>query len=193
MLRVAVLVGSKGRGSNMAAIVAACKAGNVDAEAAIVVSPKAGTKAVLRAESLGAPVEVIHHKADDYAEALLNTLKKHKIDLICLAGYMTLLPAGVVHKYDERILNIHPALLPKFGGKGMYGMHVHNAVIAAGGTESGCTVHFVNEVYDDGAVLIQKRCAVAPDDTPDTLADKVLDLEHAAYPEAIQLMADRLK
>jgi formyltetrahydrofolate-dependent phosphoribosylglycinamide formyltransferase len=177
----------------MAAIVSACKAGSVSAEAALVISPKAGTKAVLRAEALGVPVSVHHHKGENYAADLLDALIEAKIDLICLAGYMTLLPADVVHKYDGRILNIHPALLPKFGGKGMYGMHVHTAVVAAGETESGCTVHFVNEVYDDGAVLLQKRCPVTPDDTPDTLADKVLDLEHAAYPEAVQLMADRLK
>jgi formyltetrahydrofolate-dependent phosphoribosylglycinamide formyltransferase len=176
----------------MAALASACRSGSIDAETALVISPKAGTKAVLRAEALEVPVKVLHHKSESYADDLLSALAEAEIDLICLAGYMTLLPAAVVHAYEDRILNIHPALLPKFGGKGMYGMHVHEAVIAAGESESGCSVHFVNEVYDDGALLHQKRCPIEPGETPESLAEKVLDLEHLAYVEAVQIMAARL-
>jgi phosphoribosylglycinamide formyltransferase-1 len=100
---------------------------------------------------------------------------------------MTLLPSAVVSAYPGKILNIHPALLPKFGGKGMYGLRVHEAVLAAGEKESGCTVHFVNEDYDDGPPLYQAKCPVLPDDTPETLAERVLELERDAYPEALRL------
>jgi phosphoribosylglycinamide formyltransferase-1 len=103
---------------------------------------------------------------------------------------MRLLPEEVLAAFPNRVLNIHPALLPKFGGKGMYGMHVHEAVVAARETESGCTVHFVNEHYDEGAILHQRRCPVLPDDTPETLAARVLEQEHLAYPEAIQLVLE---
>ena len=105
---------------------------------------------------------------------------------------MFLLPQEVVRRYEGRILNIHPALLPKYGGKGMYGIHVHEAVIAAGEKESGCSIHFVNERYDEGAVLLQKKCPVLPDDTPESLAERVLDLEHTAYPEALKMLVERL-
>ncbi|HXH62363.1 MAG TPA: formyltransferase family protein, partial [Fimbriimonadaceae bacterium] len=119
-------------------------------------------------------------------------LEKERIDVVCLAGFMVLLPVNIVHKYAGRILNIHPALLPKFGGKGMYGIRVHQAVIAAGEKESGCSVHVVTEKYDEGPILLQKRCPVLTDDTPETLADRVLDLEHTAYPEALKLVVERL-
>jgi phosphoribosylglycinamide formyltransferase-1 len=102
------------------------------------------------------------------------------------------LPLEVLSLFPNRVLNIHPALLPKFGGKGMYGHHVHEAVLAAGEAESGCSVHFVNERYDEGAVILQKVCPVLPDDTPDTLAARVLVLEHQAYPEALaKVIRDR--
>lgn len=185
MTRIAIFVGSQGRGSNMASIVAASQASNIPAEAALVIGSKEGTPSLLRAEALGVRTVVVKPKEDGYASKLLTILEENEIDLICLAGFMWLLPAEVVEKYRSRILNIHPALLPKFGGKGMYGMHVHEAVIAAGEKESGCSVHFVTEEYDEGAVILQKKCDVSPDDTPETLAHKVLDLEHTAYVEAI--------
>ncbi|MFN3683119.1 MAG: formyltransferase family protein, partial [Fimbriimonadaceae bacterium] len=106
--------------------------------------------------------------------------------LVCLAGYMRLLPKEVLDSFPNRVLNIHPALLPKFGGKGMYGMRVHEAVLRAGEAESGCTVHLVNERYDEGPIVVQLRCPVLPDDTPETLAARVLELEHRAYPEAVR-------
>ncbi len=189
--RVAIFVGTKGRGTNMATLIAACLSGDVPAEPALVVSPADGTAAVLRAESLGVKVAVVP-KDDDYADRLSRVLQAKGIDVICLAGYMFLLPLEVVRAFEGRIININPALLPKYGDKGMYGRHVHVAVIAAGETESGCSVHFVTERYDEGAVLLQKKCPVYPDDTPDTLADRVLDLEHTAYPEALKMLVESL-
>jgi phosphoribosylglycinamide formyltransferase-1 len=103
-----------------------------------------------------------------------------------LAGYLRLLPVEVLRKFPGRVLNIHPALLPKFGGKGMYGRHVHEAVIASGDSESGASVHLVDERYDEGQVLVQRRCSVLPDDTPQSLAARVLKEEHLAYVEALQ-------
>ncbi len=190
MKRIAILVGSQGRGSNMANLASACASGRLGARAALVVSPRAGTKAVSRAEALRVPVEVLNHREEGYADRLLALLDG--MDLVCLAGYMTLLPGAVVEAFPNRVLNIHPALLPKFGGKGMYGIHVHEAVIAAGEAESGCTVHYVSERYDEGAVILQKRCPVLPGDTPESLAERVLDLEAIAYPEAAQIALDRL-
>jgi phosphoribosylglycinamide formyltransferase 1 len=159
----------------------------------LVVSPKPGTPAVLRAEALRVPVAIADPKAEGYEEALLRLLQGTRVDWVCLAGYMTLLPLGVVRAYAGRLLNIHPALLPKFGGKGMYGLHVHEAVIAAGETESGCSVHQVTERYDEGPVVYQARCPVLPGDTPETLADRILDLEREAYPEALRLAIEEAR
>lgn len=175
----------------MAGIIAACHSGDVPARASLVVSPRDGTPAVERARALGASVLVLSSKEEEYGPRLLAALQRAEVTLICLAGYMTLLPAEVVAAYPRRILNIHPALLPKYGGKGMYGHHVHEAVLAAGERESGCTVHFVNERYDEGDIVLQKRCRVEPGDTVETLSARVLDLEHTAYPEAIRLVLER--
>jgi formyltetrahydrofolate-dependent phosphoribosylglycinamide formyltransferase len=188
---VAIFVGTKGRGTNMATLVAACHSGYVGAEAALVVSPADGTPAVLRSRALGVRVAVVP-KDGEYAARLSDLLRDEGIDAVCLAGCMFLLPLEVVRAYEGRIINIHPALLPKYGGKGMYGRHVHEAVIAAGETESGCSVHFVTERYDEGAVLLQKKCPVYRDDTPETLAERVLDLEHTAYPEALKMLVESL-
>lgn len=175
----------------MASLATACLSGFVPAQAALVVAPAESSPALLRAEALGIDTAVVR-RGDDFGPRLLALLRLSQIDVVCLAGFMSLVPVEVVKAYEGRILNIHPALLPKFGGKGMYGIHVHEAVIAAGETESGCSVHFVTEVYDEGAVLLQKRCPVLPGDTPESLAERVLDLEHTAYPEALKLLVERL-
>jgi phosphoribosylglycinamide formyltransferase-1 len=117
---------------------------------------------------------------------LLRELQGQRIDLVVLAGFMRLIPAELVQAFPQRILNIHPALLPKFGGKGMYGMHVHEAVIAAGETESGITIHYVNEHYDEGEHLFQARCPVLPHDTPKSLAERIHGLEHAHYARVVE-------
>ena len=135
---------------------------------------------------MGLHVEVIApDPLDTYGERLLGALQAAGAKWICLAGYTRLLPAQVLAAYPNRVLNVHPALLPKYGGKGMYGMRVHEAVLGSDDTESGCTVHFVNEHYDEGAIILQRTAPRLPDDTPETLAKRVLGQEHLAFPEAL--------
>ncbi|HRD51827.1 MAG TPA: phosphoribosylglycinamide formyltransferase [Flavobacteriales bacterium] len=117
---------------------------------------------------------------------VLRELQQQRIDLIVLAGFMRLIPVEMVNAFPDRIVNIHPALLPKFGGKGMYGHHVHEAVVAAKETESGITIHLVNERYDEGRTLFQAKCPVLADDTPDSLAERIHALEHAHYPQIVE-------
>jgi phosphoribosylglycinamide formyltransferase-1 len=124
---------------------------------------------------------------EEYTNVFLNYLKKYKVDFIVLAGYMKLLPSEIVRKYKNRIINIHPALLPCFGGEGMYGMNVHSAVINYGVKYSGATVHLVNEEYDTGPIVLQKIVKVKDDDTPETLQKRILKQEHRLLPEAIKL------
>jgi len=135
---------------------------------------------------------VLDSSGDGHANALLKLLKKHRIDLIALAGYLKKVPPVVVAAYRHRMLNIHPALLPDFGGAGYYGMRVHAAVLASGAQQSGATVHFVDNEYDTGPILLQDRVPVMPDDTPAKLAKRVLALEHRLYPQALQLLAQGL-
>jgi phosphoribosylglycinamide formyltransferase-1 len=120
----------------------------------------------------------------------LKKLQEEKIDLIVCAGFLWKIPAYIIHAFPNKIINIHPALLPEFGGKGMYGMNVHKAVLGAGKKESGITIHYVNENYDEGEIILQKKCEITHDDTPETLAQKVHTLEYEWYPKIIeQLLA----
>ncbi len=128
----------------------------------------------------------------DYDHALLSALRDHRVDMIVLAGYMRQLPSAVVKAYKGRILNIHPALLPKFGGKGMYGLHVHEAVLAAGESVTGPTVHIVDEEYDSGPIVAQEEVAVNAGDTPEILAARVLAAEHRLYPRVVAELAEKL-
>lgn len=169
----------------MANLIGACQEGRIDAEATLVVTPVEGNPGAVRAAELGVPVITLPPKDIGYSLRLLAALEVTEVDLVCLAGYMSLLPNLVVSKFQGRVLNIHPALLPKFGGKGMYGSHVHQAVLAAGETQSGCTVHYVSEQYDEGAILDQEACPVLPDDTPESLSARVLACEMICYPRAI--------
>ncbi len=152
-------------------------------------SPDAG--AVRRAEKAGIPV-VLFTKEDLYgSNKVLNILLEKRIDLIVLAGFMWLIPPKIVSRFRGRIVNIHPALLPKFGGKGMYGINVHNEVISNREKVSGITIHCIDEEYDRGEIVFQAICDVSEDDTPATLAEKVKDLEHRYYPVVIEkLLAD---
>lgn len=169
----------------MAAIAEACAAGKLRAEVTIVVASSAKSPALARARELGLKTAVVP-VGEDYGPRLVEALTG--CDIVCLAGYLRLLPSDVLQAFPGRVVNVHPALLPKFGGRGMYGLHVHEAVLAAGEKESGCTVHLVTEAYDEGTVLIQKRCPVLPDDTPESLAARILPLEHEAYVEALSRM-----
>lgn len=183
--KIAIVVGTQGRGSNMAALLDAIAARPHLATVLAVVSPKDATPAVERARAAGVPVRFAPAPAD-----LLPAFSD--ADVVCLAGYAKLVPPEAVRAFSGRMLNVHPALLPKFGGQGMWGHKVHEAVIAAGEAESGCTVHLVDEEYDRGRTLLQLRCPVSPSDTPDDLAALVLKLEHEAYPRALfALLAER--
>lgn len=123
---------------------------------------------------------------------LLRELQGQRIDLVVLAGFLRLVPAGMVRAFPRRIVNIHPALLPRYGGRGMYGMHVHRAVIAAGETESGITIHYVNERYDEGEHLFQATCPVLADDTPEQLAIRIHALEHTHYAPVVEAVLNQL-
>ncbi len=162
--------------------------GTFNAEVACVVASNSTCKGIERAKNLGLPVHVLPRKQFDdkhaFSEAVFAACREANADLVCLAGFLSLLV--IPDDYAGRVLNIHPSLLPRFGGKGMHGRHVHEAVLAAGETESGCTVHLADNTYDTGPVVLQKRCPVLADDTPETLAERVFGLECAAYPEAIE-------
>lgn len=186
MVKIAVLVGGKTMGSNMEALALACQDGSVPARIALVVAPSIECPAAEGARKLGLPVEALPSKEDGYGEKLLGLLEAAGADYVCLCGYLSLLPQLVLGRFSCRVINIHPALLPKFGGKGMYGLNVHRAVLEAGETVTGCTVHFVTEHYDEGEIILQLTSPVWPDDTPESLAARVLSLEHRAYPEALR-------
>ncbi len=187
--RLAVL--ASGGGSNLQAILdhldalGERRAGDV----VLVASDRPAAQALPRAGARGIPVALIRTKAHPEGAPLLQLLRAARVDYLVLAGYLRLVPAEVVRAYTGRIVNVHPALLPAFGGPGMYGHHVHEAVIAAGATESGPTVHFVDEVFDHGAVIAQWAVPVLPNDTPDALAARVLRMEHLLYPRAVQALA----
>lgn len=191
-MRVAVF--ASGSGSNCQALIDAAKSGALHAEVVLVMSNRSKAFVLERARNAG--IDAVHlsrKRFDDnesYAAALTSLLKQYEIDLICLAGYLKKLPPPVVQAYLGRIINIHPALLPDFGGPGMYGHHVHEAVLAAGRKESGVSIHFVTENYDEGPVIAQTRVPVKPDDTPETLAARVLEQEHVLYPRVVAAIAD---
>lgn len=132
------------------------------------------------------PLFVFNSKQLNKTTAVLDKLKKHKIDFIVLAGFLLMIPANIIQAYEGKIINIHPALLPKYGGKGMYGDFVHEAVRSSGDTETGISIHFVNEKYDEGDIIFQARCTVEAEDTPCTIAEKVHELEYKYFPEIIE-------
>jgi phosphoribosylglycinamide formyltransferase-1 len=176
----------------MRAIIEACRDGRIpDSTVVAVVGARDDAPAMHNARALGVDTAVVNPREfpdpDMYGDALLWVLQKAQPDLICLAGYMRLLPARVVQAYPMRIMNIHPALLPLFGGKGMYGLKVHQAVLESGMKVTGCTVHFVDEQYDTGPIILQRCVPIRSDDTPETLAARVLPVEHETYLEAIRL------
>lgn len=181
---VAILVGPRSAGSNMASLLDAINRGEIQATP-IVVAPHIAAPA-LRRVAPEIPTFVLNPQSTSYSADLKKLLANYKVKWICLAGYLSLLPSEIVRAYERRILNIHPALLPKFGGKGMYGSRVHEAVLKAKESESGCTVHFVDEQYDEGEIILQERCPVLQTDTAESLAERVLALELQTYPKALK-------
>ncbi len=156
---------------------------------AAVIGTHSASPALARARELGLGTLVCDGKSDNFEAELLATVASTEPDLICLAGYMRKLPVEIIRLYSGRILNVHPALLPSFGGKGMYGHHIHEAVIAHGCKVSGATVHFVDEEFDTGPIVLQGCVPVEDGDTADSLGMRVLALEHKLYPEAVALIA----
>lgn len=186
---------ASGSGSNLLAIVEAGKSGFISSKVVLVISNNSASGALEVAKKNNIPSfhlsQKLFNNESEFAERILKLLSEFKVDLILLAGYMKMLSHEVVKKYSGRILNIHPALLPKYGGKGMYGIHVHEAVIAAKEKVTGATVHFVNEVYDSGEIILQKQVEVHPNDDASSLQKRVLETEHKLYPQAIKMFEEK--
>ena len=165
--------------------------GNKDVNVALVVSNKPDAYVLVRAANLHVPSLTLTREEFARGEELARLMKERGIDFIVLAGFLLRVPEALIEAYPGRSVNIHPALLPKYGGKGMYGDRVHRAVVEAGERESGITIHLIDEQYDRGTTVFQAKCPVLPGDTPDDVARKVHALEYAHYPEVIgQLLAD---
>jgi formyltetrahydrofolate-dependent phosphoribosylglycinamide formyltransferase len=184
--RVAVL--ASGGGSNLQALIDRFHAPPSPVRMSLVVASRAGIGALARAERAGIASVVVEQGAGGAAR-LLDALEAHGIDLVVLAGYLSLVPPEVVERFRGRMLNIHPALLPAFGGHGMYGMRVHRAVIESGARVSGATVHRVDDRYDEGEIVAQWPVPVLPGDTPEALAARVLAVEHRILPVAVEALA----
>ncbi|NTV99421.1 MAG: phosphoribosylglycinamide formyltransferase [Chlorobiaceae bacterium] len=179
-----------GTGSNFKVLHRAIAEKYIDAEFVLCISNRKVCGAMEYARENGIPaMQFSENQYPDYESfvaAMLAALEEYRIEYIVLAGYMRKIPDTIVRAYRERIVNIHPALLPKFGGEGMYGINVHTAVLAAGEKESGATVHMVDEEYDRGRVVLQQKVPVLPGDTPESLAHRVLACEHELYPRAFR-------
>lgn len=196
MVRAAVLV--SGGGTNLQAIIDAKRAGKIpSAELALVVASNASAYALTRAENAGIAHTVLRKEKgeapENYGERLLTLLRENAIDVVVLAGFLTILPENVIHAYDHRILNIHPSLIPSFCGDGFYGLHVHEAALQRGVKVTGATVHFVNEITDGGDIIAQKAVEVLPGDTPETLQRRVMEqAEWILLPQALEQVAGEI-
>ncbi|MCA1596372.1 MAG: phosphoribosylglycinamide formyltransferase [Chloroflexi bacterium] len=201
--RLAVLVSGRGRGTNFQAILDGCRSGRAPASVELLASTTPDTPAMARAVAAGVPALYLDPSAarsitpgdpgvpvDPLDEALFRLLQHYEIDLVCLAGFMRKVGPHVLAAYANRIMNVHPSLVPAFAGPGMYGPRVHSAVLEYGARVSGCTVQFINEEYDAGPIILQKPVPVLEDDTVETLSARVLEQEHIAYVEAIRLFAE---
>jgi len=182
--RVGLLI--SGRGSNMSALIEAMRDGRIAADPAVVVSNVPGAGGLVHAEQAGVPTVVLDHRAirprREHERQVIEVLREHRVDLVCLAGYMRLLTPQIISAFPQRILNIHPSLLPAFPG-----LQAHAQALEHGARVSGCTVHFVDEECDHGPIVLQSAVAVEQDDTVDSLSARVLEQEHEIYPEAVRL------
>ena len=196
MVRAAGLV--SGGGTNLQAIIDAKRAGKIpSAELALVVASNASAYALTRAENAGIAHAVLRKEKgeapENYGERLLTLLRENAIDVVVLAGFLTILPENVIRAYDHRILNIHPSLIPSFCGDGFYGLHVHEAALKRGVKVTGATVHFVNEITDGGDIIAQKAVEVLPGDTPETLQRRVMEqAEWILLPQALEQVAGEI-
>ncbi|MFQ3548980.1 MAG: phosphoribosylglycinamide formyltransferase [Armatimonadota bacterium] len=193
-INIAVMVSGQSRGSNMQAIINGCKDGEINGKVVCVIGVRDSAPAIERAKLQNINTLIInpseYPSQDEYDEKLISALSDYNIDLICLAGYMRPLGIKIIRTYRNKIMNVHPSLIPSFCGKGMYGHHVHEAAIKRGVKVSGATVHFVNEEYDEGPIILQTVVNIDDNDNAETLAAKVLNVEHSTYVKAISLFAD---
>ena len=187
MTRVAVF--ASGGGSNLQAIIdhQAALGGRGSAQVVLVASDKPNAGALQRARDAGITAVALDQQAR--TSGLMTILSAHRVEMLALSGYLRMIPADVVRHFHGRIINVHPALLPEFGGRGMYGHHVHEAVVASGARLTGPTVHFVDERYDEGPVIAQRPVPVHPGDTADDVAKRVLEAEHVLYPRVVEAVA----
>jgi phosphoribosylglycinamide formyltransferase 1 len=180
-------------GSNLQAILDAIAQGRLPAQPRLVICNNSQARALERAAAAGVPGMHLslatHGDADGLDQAMLDALRAHEVNLVVCAGYMRKVGPRVLAAFRGRVLNVHPALLPRFGGPGMFGLHVHEAVLASGERETGVTIHVVDEVYDHGPILAQARVPVLPGDTPEALQARVLETEHRLYPETLRRIA----
>ena len=191
-----ICVFASGEGSNFNSIVEAVKNGYLTSRVTLLITNNSGCGAVRIAEKN--KIETVHISRKifpalsrtEYSEKFLTAIKKNNVDFIVLAGYMKLIDPAVLKKYKDKIINIHPALLPSFGGKGMFGLNVHRAVISSGVKVSGLTIHFIDDKYDEGKIIFQKCCEVTSEDNEFTLQKKIQKLEHEYYPKVIKLIED---
>lgn len=180
-----IAIFASGEGTNAQRIIDYFK-NSADFRVSIVVSNKPDASVLKRAEKAGIPFHVINKTGFYETNETIDLLKAAKTDLIVLAGFLWMIPDNLIKAFPDRIINIHPALLPKFGGKGMYGMNVHKAVIESKEKESGISVHYVNEHYDEGKIISQHKCEITKSDTPESLAQKIQQLEHEFFPQIIE-------
>ena len=184
-MKVRIAIFASGSGTNAENIIRYFRESSI-IETVLVLSDKRDAYVLERANGLHVPSVVFSKAEMETTDSVLKVLSEYKADFIVLAGFLLRIPENMLRAYPGRIVNIHPALLPRYGGKGMYGSKVHEAVVAAGEKESGITIHYINEHYDEGAVIFQAKCPVLPADSPDDLAKKVHALEYACYPRVIE-------
>jgi phosphoribosylglycinamide formyltransferase-1 len=189
MIRIAIF--ASGSGSN-AENIAKYFRDHADIQVALILSNNPGAYVHERAKKLGIPSYTFSKAVFDEGSAVLNILREYKTDFIVLAGFLLKVSQPLLDAFPGRIVNIHPALLPKYGGKGLYGDRVHRAVVEAGEKETGITIHYVNENYDEGDIIFQARCEVIPGETPEDVARKVHELEYAHFPVVIDALLKKL-
>ncbi|MDP1676962.1 MAG: phosphoribosylglycinamide formyltransferase [Bacteroidota bacterium] len=194
MLHIAIF--ASGRGSNFEALHNAIADQKIPAKIVVVISNNSSSGALTLAQSFNIPAFHISQRqfpdSSLFQQKILETLQTFNVNFIVLAGYMKKMDPAITRAFPNRIINIHPALLPKYGGEGMFGMNVHNAVIAAKEKESGATVHYINEDYDRGEIIRQQKINIDPSDTPDSLAAKVLKIEHELLPSVIKIISEKI-
>jgi phosphoribosylglycinamide formyltransferase-1 len=192
MRRIRIGVLASGGGTNLQSIIDACESGEIDGDVVVVISNVPEAFALERAKKHGIDAFAFPHKGitrEDHEKDVIDCLEQHQVDLVVLAGYLRMLTPVMINKYAGRMMNTHPALLPSFGGKGMHGLNVHQAVLDCGCKVSGCTIHFVTLDVDGGQIILQKAVPVQENDSAEMLQERILKEEHKLLPRAIQLFA----